>query len=256
MKIWNMEEENLLLEEVNNLLEIEIIASKHKRTVGGVRARIKKIIVNNNLNIKLDNLSEVVKKYFSGDNDEDLKKLIIKIKNNILSYKSIIEISTTNKISENQCKKILLSLMKNENDFNIKDKIKKLLENNNFNETELLDNILEYNNIDEIKKKFHQLKNSKLIMILTKFLKNDNLEINKKQRINYILKKENDDNFDNNTESNKTEHYLLIKAINNFHDELKDVKSEIFDINNRIKLLIDKIDGSHNLKINKSKNLK
>lgn len=40
---WSDEEEILLLEELNNNIDIEIIAQKHNRTIGGINSRRKEI---------------------------------------------------------------------------------------------------------------------------------------------------------------------------------------------------------------------
>lgn len=40
---WSDEEEILLLEELNNNIDIEIIAQKHKRTIGGINSRRREI---------------------------------------------------------------------------------------------------------------------------------------------------------------------------------------------------------------------
>ena len=40
---WSDEEEILLLEELNNNIDIEIIAQKHSRTIGGINSRRRKI---------------------------------------------------------------------------------------------------------------------------------------------------------------------------------------------------------------------
>ena len=40
---WSNEEEILLLEELNNNIDIGIIAQKHNRTIGGINSRSKKI---------------------------------------------------------------------------------------------------------------------------------------------------------------------------------------------------------------------
>jgi hypothetical protein len=42
-KPWTNEEENLLLEELNNNIDIEIIAEKHGRTIGGINSRRQEI---------------------------------------------------------------------------------------------------------------------------------------------------------------------------------------------------------------------
>ena len=40
---WSDEEETLLLEELNNNIDIEIIAQKHNRTIGGINSRRQEI---------------------------------------------------------------------------------------------------------------------------------------------------------------------------------------------------------------------
>jgi len=40
---WSNEEETLLLEELNNNIDIEIIAQKHNRTIGGINSRRQEI---------------------------------------------------------------------------------------------------------------------------------------------------------------------------------------------------------------------
>lgn len=71
---WTDEEEILLLEELNNNIDIEIIAQKHKRTIGGINSRCREIAYKmylKNVSIeeiirqtKLDNnyIEEIIKK--------------------------------------------------------------------------------------------------------------------------------------------------------------------------------------------------
>jgi hypothetical protein len=40
---WSDEEEILLLEELNNNIDIELIAQKHSRTIGGINSRLREI---------------------------------------------------------------------------------------------------------------------------------------------------------------------------------------------------------------------
>jgi len=40
---WNDEEEKLLLQELNDNIDIEIIAQKHNRTIGGINSRRREI---------------------------------------------------------------------------------------------------------------------------------------------------------------------------------------------------------------------
>ena len=57
---WTNEEELLLLEQLNNNENVEIIALKHKRTVGGINARLRDIAYKMFLNKK--SFEEIIKK--------------------------------------------------------------------------------------------------------------------------------------------------------------------------------------------------
>ena len=81
---WSDEEEILLLEELNNNIDIEIIAQKHNRTIGGINSRRKEIAYKmylKNVSIeeiirqtKLDNnsIEETIKKR-QNNNDKKIK---------------------------------------------------------------------------------------------------------------------------------------------------------------------------------------
>ena len=82
---WSEEEEQLLLEELNKNIDIQIIAEKHNRTVGGIRSR-RNIIAYNmyNQNIPIEEIilkTKLDKLY--------LLKLINKKQNKTTKYKSI-----------------------------------------------------------------------------------------------------------------------------------------------------------------------
>ena len=82
---WSEEEEELLLEELNKNIDIQIIAEKHNRTVGGIRSR-RNIIAYNmyNQNIPIEEIilkTKLDKLY--------LLKLINKKQNKTTKYKSI-----------------------------------------------------------------------------------------------------------------------------------------------------------------------
>ncbi len=80
-KLWDKEEDNNLLEEINKLYDIKKISEIHKRSEGGIRARIKKFIDNEEYSKKIEDKTEVLKKYFTGDNIDDYKNLVTNIKN-------------------------------------------------------------------------------------------------------------------------------------------------------------------------------
>ena len=48
---WSDEEEKILLEELNNNIDIEIIAQKHERTLGGINSRRQEIAYKMYLNL-------------------------------------------------------------------------------------------------------------------------------------------------------------------------------------------------------------
>lgn len=57
---WSNEEEKLLLEELNNNINIEIIAEKHSRTIGGINARRREIAYK--MYLKNMSTEEIIKK--------------------------------------------------------------------------------------------------------------------------------------------------------------------------------------------------
>ena len=57
---WSEEEEILLLEELNNNIDIEIIAQKHSRTIGGINSRRREIAYK--MYIKNVSIEEIIKK--------------------------------------------------------------------------------------------------------------------------------------------------------------------------------------------------
>ena len=56
---WSDEEEKLLLEELNNNIDIEIIAQKHDRTIGGINSRRQKIAYK--MYLKKISIEEIIK---------------------------------------------------------------------------------------------------------------------------------------------------------------------------------------------------
>lgn len=57
---WSDEEEILLLEELNNNIDIEIIAQKHSRTIGGINSRRQEIAYK--MYLKNVSIEEIIKK--------------------------------------------------------------------------------------------------------------------------------------------------------------------------------------------------
>jgi hypothetical protein len=56
---WSDEEEKLLLEELNNNIDIEIIAQKHERTIGGINSRRQEIAYK--MYLKKISIEEIIK---------------------------------------------------------------------------------------------------------------------------------------------------------------------------------------------------
>ena len=75
---WSDEEEILLLEELNNNIDIEIIAQKHKRTTGGINARRRKIAYK--MYLKNVSIEEIIRQTKLDNNS--IEKIIKKKQNN------------------------------------------------------------------------------------------------------------------------------------------------------------------------------
>lgn len=59
-KKWTVEEDKQLIQSLNNEISIEDIAKQHKRTVGGIRARIKKTVMRVNMDVIEDICRNVI----------------------------------------------------------------------------------------------------------------------------------------------------------------------------------------------------
>ena len=77
---WSDEEEILLLEELNNNIDIEIIAQKHNRTIGGINSRRREIAYK--MYLKNVSIEEIIKQTKLDNNSIEE---IIKKKQNINS---------------------------------------------------------------------------------------------------------------------------------------------------------------------------
>jgi len=71
---WSNEEELLLLEELNNNIDIEIIAQKHNRTIGGINSRRREIAYK--MYLKNVSIEEIIRKTKLDNNyiEETIKK--------------------------------------------------------------------------------------------------------------------------------------------------------------------------------------
>lgn len=71
---WSDEEELLLLEELNNNIDIEIIAQKHSRTIGGINSRRREIAYK--MYKKNDSIEEIIRQTKLDNNsiEETIKK--------------------------------------------------------------------------------------------------------------------------------------------------------------------------------------
>jgi hypothetical protein len=267
-KNWNLEEENILINEVNNLMDINLISEKHERQVGGIKARIKKILDEPLKSDKLLNKTEIIKKYFV-DNKEEYKNIVNNIYSNILNYWNLNDIKKENNIYDNQIIKILNNILVKESNLSIKNRIMLILNLNDYDNYEkiIIEKILEFNSIYEIHKKYKTMPVNNIKNLLKNYLKIDNPDLNKKEKIKYILKsyKETKDKYSNsddsieiknnksNIEHNKSniEHNKnniennvdlkeILKILNNIEYQIKEMKADIFDINKRVKYIFDK----------------
>ena len=104
---WTEEEEKILLEELNNNDDIELISTKHKRTIGGINARRKQIAYSmhienipmceiiNKTKLNEEQILDIINKNNNSKQNINKKKIsiedeIIEIKKEIIELKNII----------------------------------------------------------------------------------------------------------------------------------------------------------------------
>lgn len=163
--------------------------------------------------------------------------------------------------------KILNDPVKSIKIFNKDKVIEKYLSNTKgkyfINYEELYANILNFNSIDEISNHYNKLSLVKIKNILNDYLKKKNIEISKKLRIKCLLKSKDDLDFaeevfnfnvkesknnvddiykDNQNESNINS--IIISLL----EEIKTMKTDIFDIRKRVKLILEKINYPDKIK--------
>ena len=259
MKVWDKDEETQLIEEINSLLDISKIADKHKRTVGGIKARLKKIIDNKTTD-KIKNISNVIKKYFTSEFDKkDINSTISNsIHSKLLGYETIEEIIDEFKIEELEIKSVLFKLLNKEKNILYKSKINKLINSS------IIDIILNCHTINDIILKNDYLKTEDVYLILNNILKGEVLDIIKRERIKIIIKKyeeiidDIDDKDDKDNKYNKNNYkykqeqqidnneiYAILKEI---QKDMKDIKSDVYMIKQDI-IKLNKIKKNNTSKI-------
>ncbi len=256
-KNWDETEEDKLIEQINKLININKICEKHQRQVGGVRARIKKLLDDPIKSNKLENIAQIIITYFGESTDRKLTKeeyveILKNIKANIFKYNSMGEIVIENNIDEYQIKKILEKINEKEENPKIKKKINKLLnnynkepettnnnnkifingdDNTNINENIIITNILEFDSVFTIKKVFAQLEISEIKSILKKYLQLENIDLDKKSRIKFILKKykisNEEDYYDKEFDAEKVKKKIFSNTANNINNQKNNLYSKV-----------------------------
>lgn len=196
----------------------------------------------------MNNLNKI--KYW---NIEEENKLIEEI-NNLVDIDDII------KNHDRKITGITMRIEKILNNSNFNDKIQnkneiiiKYLKNSKpkyyIDYNELYENILDFKSLDEITNVYNKISLNKIKIILTNLLKNkENIDLSKKLRIKSLLNLDDEEvNTTNevinkNNENNSDLMSIIITVLN----EIKIMKTDIFDIKNRIKIIMDKVDKMNN----------
>ena len=196
----------------------------------------------------MNNLNKI--KYW---NIEEENKLIEEI-NNLVDIDDII------KNHDRKITGITMRIEKILNNSNFNDKIQnkneiiiKYLKNSKpkyyIDYNELYENILDFKSLDEITNVYNKISLNKIKIILTNLLKNkENIDLSKKLRIKSLLNLDDEevnttnDVINKNNENNSDLMSIIITVLN----EIKIMKTDIFDIKNRIKIIMDKVDKMNN----------
>lgn len=199
-------------------------------------------------------------------NDDEETKLINEINN----------LTDINEILENHNRKITGILIRIEKLLNDPIKSVKIFNKNEIFEKylantknkificydELYTNILNFNSIEEISNKYNKLSHTKIKKILNDFLKKKDIGISEKLRIKCLLKDNDEFEFAEKVFSNNNinDNYINSNNESNINsivisllEEMKIIKTDVFDIKNRVKIIMDKInniDKNKELKIN------
>ncbi len=116
---------------------------------------------------------------------------------------------------------------------------------------ELYSNILKFNSLDDISNNYNKLSITKIKNILNDFLKKKDIDIAKKLRINCLLKSKDDLDFaekifntKNDTKintNNENDTNNINSIIIMLLDEIKMLRTDMFDVKNRVKIIMDKV---------------
>jgi hypothetical protein len=228
IKYWDLEEENKLIDEINNLVDIDKILKNHDRKLTGIIMRIEKILNEPTFSDKIKNKNEIIIKYLKSKpkNYIDYNELY----SNILKFKSLEEISSNyNNIQISKIKQILTYLLNSKEDMDISKKLRIKCLLNDDNKTDCYSEIIKKNNFE---------KNTEN--------KNENKNENENKN-----KNENDNNLKNNL-NNSDITTLIINLLNEF----KSIKVDIFDMKNRVKIIMDKVNKIEKIYVNNIKSSK
>jgi hypothetical protein len=220
-KKWDLKEDEMLMDEINNLLELEFIANTHKRSTGGIVLRIQRIIDDPNLFNKLQNKNDIILKYFKKNKLTNKTNLIDlnDLYNNLLNFNSIDNIINKYNSSKDNVIKVLNNMLNSSAiELSKKLRIKFLLssleeDNTNINKNSVITKININNEIDNN----------------YKFNKTNNVT----NKTNTLLPNQNTTNANNNETNIILQNILL---------EIKSIKTDLFDVRNRVKVIMDKVD--------------
>ena len=161
-----------------------------------------------------------------------------------------------NKILENHNRKITGITMRIEKIINDPEKSSKIKNKNEIilkylNESknkfvidynELYSNILKYNSIDEISTNYNNISTNKIKNILNNYLNKDELDLSKKLRIKCLLKSKDDLEFAEKIYNNDNNDNNINSIIISLLSEIKFMNTELFDIKNRVKIIMKKVE--------------
>lgn len=209
IKYWNDEEESQLIDEINKLTDVNEILKNHNRKITGILMRIEKILNDPIKLVKIFNKNEIVEKYLTNTKNKYFISYD-ELYSNILKYNSLEEISNNyNKLSISKIKSILNDfLKKNDIELSKKLRIKCLLKTTD--------------DLDLAKKTF---------------IVNNTKDINKNNIKNNEISDSNKNNNNNNNKNDNNINSVIILLLN----EIKMMRTDIFDIKNRVKVIMDKV---------------
>ena len=225
IKYWTDSEEGQLIDEINKLIDIDCILQNHNRKITGILMRIEKILNDPIKSIKIYNKNSVIEKYLANTKNKYFMSHD-ELYSNLLAFNSLEEISNHyNKIHVTKIKNIINDFLKKKDiDIARKLRIKCLLKNDD--------------NLDLAEKIFQsELSNDSSYNIsnkINKYQKTNKSNNSSKKYDNDDANKNNEINDTNNTDNMNSVVILLL-------DEIKKMRTDIFDIRNRVKIIMDKV---------------